>query len=187
MPHAFSRKKLLFWKITLSESTLLCFPLFSLPFFPLYFLCCSKKNKQKIWQMRSFSNIGSFFHGVNWILFNNSNLQISFQYHHSKKEVSIFILILSSKKEVLCLACQSGIYLVQYCARNLLNYLYLPLNTHYELFNHRLHFIALNWHEKNRFTSLNNEVWIDIETSSFFNWLFPCLCCFFWVATKSLI
>ena len=108
MPHAFSRKKLLFWKITLRESTLLCFPLFSLPFFPLYFLCCSKKNKQKIWQMRSFSNIGSFFHGVNWILFNNSNLQISFQYHHSKKEVSIFILILSSKKKLYVLHANQG-------------------------------------------------------------------------------
>ena len=53
--------------------------------FPIIFFVLLKKNKQKIWQMRSFSNIGSFFHGVNWILFYNSNLQISFQYHHSKK------------------------------------------------------------------------------------------------------
>ena len=53
--------------------------------FPIIFFVLLKKNKQKIWQMRSFSNIGSFFHGVNWISFNNSNLQISFQYHHSKK------------------------------------------------------------------------------------------------------
>ena len=37
----------------------------------------------------------------------------------------------------------------------------LPLfafNTHYELFNHHLHFLALNWHEKTGFTSLKNKV-----------------------------
>ena len=158
MPHAFSRKKLLFWKITLSESTLLCFPLFFSSIFPIIFFVLLKKNKQKIWQMRSFSNIGSFFHGVNWILFNNSNLQISFQYHHSKKRsFNIHSYSIFKKRSFMfCMPIRDTSSSVLY--KKSIKVPLFAFNTHrYELFNHRLHFLALNWHEKTGFTSLKTK------------------------------
>ena len=50
-----------FKKVWKKCTSLPCFSLFS----SISFLCCYSKNPQQIWQTRSFSNIGSFFHGVN--------------------------------------------------------------------------------------------------------------------------